>query len=38
MPGDAVAIGLRVRVRFGDPDPQTGARLPLFEAGGEEPA
>ncbi len=28
--GDAVPIGLRVRVRFTDADPETGARLPVF--------
>jgi uncharacterized OB-fold protein len=28
--GDAVPIGLRVRVRFTEPDPQTGERLPVF--------
>lgn len=30
LPGDAVPIGLRVRVRFTDPDPETGERLPVF--------
>ena len=30
LPGDAVAIGLRVRVRFTDADPETGARFPVF--------
>ncbi len=30
LPGDAVPIGLRVRVRFTDPDPETGDRLPVF--------
>ena len=30
LPGDAVPIGLRVRVQFTDPDPETGARLPVF--------
>lgn len=30
LPGDAVPIGLRVRVRFTDADPETGERLPLF--------
>lgn len=29
--GDAVPIGLRVRVRFTDPDPETGERVPVFE-------
>jgi len=31
LPGDAVPIGLRVRVRFTDADPETGERLPVFE-------
>jgi uncharacterized OB-fold protein len=30
LPGDAIPIGLRVRVRFTDPDPETGVRLPVF--------
>ena len=30
LPGDAVPIGLRVRVQFTDPDSETGARLPIF--------
>lgn len=30
LPGDQVPVGLRVRVRFTDPDPETGARLPVF--------
>lgn len=34
-PGDEIPVGLRVRVRFGDPDPQTGARLPVFVPAGE---
>jgi hypothetical protein len=31
LAGDAVPIGLRVRARFTDPDPETGERLPVFE-------
>jgi len=30
LPGDAVPVGLRVRVRFTDADPETGARVPVF--------
>ena len=30
LPGDAIPIGLRVRVQFTDPDEETGARLPIF--------
>lgn len=30
LPGDAIPIGLRVRVAFGPPDEQTGARVPAF--------
>ena len=37
FPGDAVPIGLRVRVQFTDPDAETGARLPVFVPA-EEPA
>lgn len=32
LPGDAVPVGLRVRVRFTDADAQTGDRLPVFVA------
>lgn len=35
LPGDEVPVGLRVRVRFTEPDPDTGARLPVFEPAGE---
>ena len=35
LPGDAVRVGLRVRVRFTDPDPETGSRLPVFVPAGE---
>lgn len=34
LPGDEVPVGLRVRVRFTDPDPQTGERIPVFEPDG----
>ena len=30
LPADAIPIGLRVRARFTGPDPETGARLPVF--------
>ena len=35
LPGDAIPIGLRVRVAFTDPDPETGARLPVFVPAGD---
>lgn len=35
VPGDEVPVGLRVRVRFGDPDPRSGTRLPLFVPEGD---
>lgn len=31
LPGDTVPIGLRVRVRFTEPGPETGERIPVFE-------
>jgi uncharacterized OB-fold protein len=34
--GDAVPIGLRVQVRFSDPDPEGGERLPVFVPLGED--
>jgi uncharacterized OB-fold protein len=30
IPGDAIPIGLRVRVQFTDPAAETGTRLPIF--------
>lgn len=36
VPGDAVPIGLRVRVRFTDADPETGDRLPVFVRDGQD--
>jgi len=35
LPGDEVPVGLRVRVRFTEPDPETGARLPVFVPAGD---
>jgi uncharacterized OB-fold protein len=37
LPAGEIPVGLRVRVRFSDPDPRSGARLPLFEPAGEAP-
>lgn len=37
LPGDAVPIGLRVRVLFTEADPETGERLPVFVPA-DEPA